>query len=67
MEDLTWYEKLQLKTCLNLYSVETLLTRMNHYASELYYTCLSILLATFNYRVRGTCVPTRPFHARLAH
>ena len=23
-------------------------------------------LATFNYRVRGTCVPTRAFHARLA-
>ena len=31
-----------------------------------HYTCLSILLATFNYRVRGTCVPTRAFHARLA-
>ena len=30
------------------------------------YTCLSILLATFNYRVRGTWVPTRAFHARLA-
>ena len=24
------------------------------------------LLATFNFRVRGTCVPTRAFHARLA-
>ena len=32
----------------------------------LHYTCLSILLATFNYRVRGTAVPTRAFHARLA-
>ena len=31
-----------------------------------YYTCLSILLATFNYRVRGTCVPARAFHARIA-
>ena len=30
------------------------------------YTCLSILLTTFNYRVRGTCVATRAFHARLA-
>ena len=30
------------------------------------YTCLSILLATFDYRFRGTCVPTRAFHARLA-
>ena len=30
------------------------------------YTCLSILLATLNYWVRDRCVPTRPFHARLA-
>ena len=30
------------------------------------YTSLSILLATFNYRVRGTCVPARAFHARIA-
>ena len=30
-----------------------------------YYTCRSILLATFNYRVRGTCVPTRAFDARI--
>ena len=29
MEDQIWYEELQLKTCLNLYSVETLLTRMD--------------------------------------
>ena len=29
-------------------------------------TCLSILLATSNYRVRGTCVPARAFHARIA-
>ena len=28
------------------------------------YTCLSILLATFDYRVRGMCVPTPAFHAR---
>ena len=27
---------------------------------------LSILLATFNFRVRGTCVLARAFHARLA-
>ena len=27
------------------------------------YTCL---MTTFNYRVRGTCVPTRAFHAQLA-
>ena len=25
-----------------------------------------IFLATFNYRVSGTCLPTRAFHARLA-
>ena len=31
-----------------------------------YYTCLSILLATFNYRVRGTCVAARAFHVRIA-
>ena len=30
------------------------------------YTFLSILLATFNYRVHGMCVPIRAFHARLA-
>ena len=30
------------------------------------YTCLSILLATFNDQVRGTCVPARAFQARLA-
>ena len=29
------------------------------------YTCLSILLATFNYRVGGTYVPTRAFYARI--
>ena len=29
------------------------------------YTCLSILLATFNYRVYGMGFPTRPFHAWL--
>ena len=29
------------------------------------YTCLSILLATSNYRVRGTCVPARAFMHEL--
>ena len=33
---------------------------------DVFYTCLSILLATLDYRVRGTCVPTRAFHARIA-
>ena len=35
-------------------------------SNVLKYTCLSIFLATFRYRVRGTCVPARAFHARLA-
>ena len=34
--------------------------------SKLQNTSLSILLATFNYRVRGRCVPIRAFHARFA-
>ena len=37
MEDQTWYEELQLKTGLNLYSQETLLNKINPFASELYY------------------------------
>ena len=34
--------------------------------NDIVYTYLSILLATFNYRVHGTCVPTRAFHRRFA-
>ena len=33
--------------------------------SKTMYTCLSVLLTTFHYRVRGTCVPTRAFQTRL--
>ena len=49
-------------------SVCIIVIQMSHdslYNGIIWYTCLSIVLATFGYRVRGTCVPTPAFHALL--